>query len=168
MICRHVCSYPFHVEREVHQMLMSLKKKMLSSINTWDIVTKVVTFCSVYQAPSYEPNFISLASISAKLAHVLSELFILEVTCTACSAGHLKNKWHAYISQILQISCYQSKTRIIWWHLVYQIQFYHFVTIHITQISMGWGKFCRPRQAYLGPGIFRIICNTEEFTELTL
>ena len=54
--------------------------------------TNVIPMCSVYQAPTYEPNFVMLAcGFLPKMAY-LSMLFMLEMGCTEGSAGQLKNK----------------------------------------------------------------------------
>ena len=70
----------------LRQMLSWWTKNSLHSINIGDIVTKVVSLCSVYRVPFYESNFTFLASFPTKLAY-LSMLVILEVVCTkrACS-----------------------------------------------------------------------------------
>ena len=81
----------------VCQMFLWWAKKKIASlefINIWDMVTKVVPFCSVYLAPSFEPTFALLAPFFAKPSFC-SMLFILELACTVGSAGQLKNKWHA-------------------------------------------------------------------------
>ena len=58
---------------------------MNNSYDIWVIATPVVPLCSVYQVPSYEPNFTLLASVSTKLAY-FSVSFILELACTVGSA----------------------------------------------------------------------------------
>ena len=75
----------------VCQMLSWWTKNSYHSINIRDIVRQVVPRYSVHQAPTYEPNLTLLAPLSAMLAH-FSMLFILELACTAGSAGQLKNK----------------------------------------------------------------------------
>ncbi len=85
------CDYRWSVMGIVCQVLSRRTKNWSHFINIWDTVTNVVPFCSVYQAPSYEPNLTLLSWFLQDLAF-LSMLFILEVLCTACSAEHLKNK----------------------------------------------------------------------------
>ncbi len=80
-----------HTLPKVSEMLSWSTKNPLHSINIWDTVTKVVPLCSLYQAPSYEPNLTLLAWYLPDITY-LSMLFILEMVCTACSADHLKNK----------------------------------------------------------------------------
>ncbi len=45
------------------------------------------------------------------------------------------------------------------------------VNSRFQPMSVGWNQgltWKRPTPTYIGPGIFHVICNTEEFTELTL
>ena len=64
-----------------------------------------------------------LASFPIELAY-LSKLFIFEISCSACSAGHFKNKLHTLISQHYGKWCRRSDNKLSW-HLVYWTQ-YHF------------------------------------------
>ena len=84
----------------VCQLLLWWTKNLPYSTNSWDTVTKVVILCSISQAPSHEPNCTLLELFPTDLVY-LNMLFILEM---ACSAGHLKNKWHARINQLGQKS----------------------------------------------------------------
>ena len=63
-----------------------------------DTVTKVVPLCSVYNVPGtiFCANLTLLAQFLPDFAF-LSMPFVLEMVCTA---DHLKNKWHAQISQL--------------------------------------------------------------------
>ena len=76
---------------KVCQILSRWTKNSLHPINIYDTVTKVLPSCSVYRAPSYEPNFALLEWFLSELAY-LSMLFILEVVCRVGSEDHLKNK----------------------------------------------------------------------------
>ena len=86
---------PLHPARccppKVCQMLSWGTKNTLHLINIWDTVTNVLPFCSVFQAPSYEPDRTLIAWFLPKFAY-LSMLFILDVVWTAGSADHIKYK----------------------------------------------------------------------------
>ncbi len=88
----------------VCQMLSWWTKSSLHSINIQDTFTNVLLLCSVCQAPCYEHNLTMLVPFPTELAY-LSIIFILEVVCTACSADHLKNRWHAQITNLWQEPC---------------------------------------------------------------
>ncbi len=65
---------------------------------------KVVQLYSVHQATLYEQNFTFIAPDSTKLAY-LGMLSNLELASTAGSAGQLKIRQHAQISQLWQKPC---------------------------------------------------------------
>ncbi len=65
-------------------------KNSSNSINFWDISTNVISIYSVCQVPSRESKCILLASVS-KMPAYLSMLFIFELACSTCIAGHRKN-----------------------------------------------------------------------------
>ncbi len=79
--CWHCHCHHFTTTAKLCQMLSWWTQNSLHSINFWDIVTKMVPLCSVYQAPSYESNFTLLAPFSRELAY-FSLLFILGMVCT--------------------------------------------------------------------------------------
>ena len=60
-------------------------------INISIIVTGVALCYSLHKATSNHPDFTLLALFLSNLAYV-SMLFIFKLTCTAFSAGHIKNK----------------------------------------------------------------------------
>ena len=72
-------------------MGLSNVTKADTSINILDTITKVVPWCSVYQASLDEPNITSLAWILPKLDY-LRKLLILETTYIACSAAQFYDK----------------------------------------------------------------------------
>ncbi len=101
------------VDYRVCQMLSWCTKNSLHSINIWDTVSDVLPLCSVYQAPSYEPNLAFLGQFPMELA-CLSMLFIHEVVCTACSS----NKQTLTETMLAMWDFF----RLIRWHLVYWTQ----------------------------------------------
>ena len=57
----------------------------------------MVSLSSVYQALPDKTNLALLTPVPTKLAYV-SMLFIIKLACTACIAGHLKNKSNTQIN----------------------------------------------------------------------
>ena len=70
-----------------------LKKNAFHITYILDIFTKPTPLCSPTTSPVIEPCSTTLASLLAELAY-LTMLFIPQVTHTARSACHLRNKWH--------------------------------------------------------------------------
>ena len=81
-------------------LLRPMKDSSHSSISL-DIITNVVSSCSVYQAPSHQPHIALLAWYSPTLAY-FSMLFIRELACSACSPVQPMNNEHAQINQLFK------------------------------------------------------------------
>ena len=87
-------------------------KDSAHSTSVGDIVLKVDPMCSAYQAPSYEPNFISLVQFLPKSAY-LSMLFFLEL---AYSAGWRINnmlRW-ATLLKLMLVKVKQCSYGVTW------------------------------------------------------
>ncbi len=87
-------------------MLSWRTKNPLYSINIQDTVTNVVLLCSLYQAPSNEPNLTFQAPFPTDLAY-LSMLFILVMACTA-------GRYQVPLCSVWQVPSYEA-----FFHLAY-------------------------------------------------
>ena len=59
---------------KVCHMLSWWTNNLLHSISICDTITKLLSFCSVYQVPSYQPNLTFLAPSSPKFAYLSIEV----------------------------------------------------------------------------------------------
>ena len=108
------------------------------STNIYDSVAKIVPMCSVYHAPSYEPNLSLLTQFSTELAY-LSLLFILELACT--TGVHASSKINNMLREANFSRNQNSKLRIGSYNGAWCAEHIGAAFTTISQILMEWSKF---------------------------
>ena len=91
----------------VCQILPWLMKDSSFLISIWSFVAKVAPLCSVHHAPSYEPNFTLLVSVSTLLDY-LGMPFILLQACTTCQCSSSK-KYTTCLNKLILIKIMPAK-----------------------------------------------------------
>ena len=91
-----------HIKRNCRQLIVVKKWSPFHQFLRYRHKNGIIAFRKPSSMASMRQNFTLEIPLTTKMVH-LSMLFIPELTCRTCSAGHPKNRQHVQLSQLWHI-----------------------------------------------------------------